>query len=391
MDAATVPPSAKPPPSPAAPEPPPQHKLASREPSRNGISIPSAMPIKEEDHETSILDCLDTGYESDAPAPALLPETQLELELEKKRYPGASTWAPAEEHLFEILFQRAERAILPGHWEVDFRGIPMLDTVFSTNDDDDDDDGSSKNGLSRSVVYSRSGNDFQATMALLRLIDLTSSVRTTVQSGLHEKASSLIKTSLDRYLSWAAQDGGYAHLRYVPNIITAELDPRLGEAEITNLMEQRMRALAFLQREYLRVDRDDEDFTPSEGQEHCPAALVDRFLGQATAHHAGYAPSWGEEDDDGDAAAAAVVYRREPPVVYGLFVLRSSVFLLTVDSAKGLDAYVSFHVDMHFMDRHQSVWNALTIAIAVCLARDQLAGRVEDFEESQRGEGSESD
>lgn len=229
-----------------------------------------------------------------------------------------------------------------------------------------------------------------ATMALLRLIDLTSSVRTTIQSGLHQKASSLIKSALDRYLSWAAQDGGYAHLRYVPNIITAELDPRLGETEITNLMEQRMRALAFLQREYLRVDRDDEDFMPSEGQEHCPAALVDRFLGQATAHHAGYAPSWGDDDDDGE-AAAAVVYRREPPIVYGLFVLRSSVFLLTVDSAKGLDAYVSFHVDMHFMDRHQSVWNALTIAIAVCLARDQLAARVEDFEESQRGEGSESD
>ncbi|KAG6064638.1 hypothetical protein E4U32_008237 [Claviceps aff. humidiphila group G2b] len=387
MDAATAPPSTNPPPSPAA-EPPPQHKVASREPSMSGISIPSAIPIKEEDHETSILDCLDTGYESDAPAPAVLPETQLELELEKKRYPGASTWAPAEEHLFEILFQRAERAILPGHWEVDFRGIPMLDTVFSTNDDDDD--GSRKNDLTRSIVYSRSGNDFQATMALLRLIDLTSSVRTTVQSGLHQKASSLIKSSLDRYLSWAAQDGGYAHLRYVPNIITAELDPRLGETEITNLMEQRMRALAFLQREYLRVDRDDEDFMPSEGQEHCPAALVDRFLGQATAHHAGYAPSWGDDDDDGD-AAAAVVYRREPPVVYGLFVLRSSVFLLTVDSAKGLDAYVSFHVDMHFMDRHQSVWNALTIAIAVCLARDQLAARVEDFEESQRGEGSESD
>ncbi|KAG6115271.1 hypothetical protein E4U13_002891 [Claviceps humidiphila] len=388
MDAATAPPSTKPPPSPAA-EPPPQHKVASREPSMSGMAIPSAIPIKEEDHETSILDCLDTGYESDAPAPALLPETQLELELEKKRYPGASTWAPAEENLFEILFQRAERAILPGHWEVDFRGIPMLDTVFSTNDDDDD--GSRKNDLSRSIVYSRSGNDFQATMALLRLIDLTSSVRTTVQSGLHQKASSLIKSSLDRYLSWAAQDGGYAHLRYVPNIITAELDPRLGETEITNLMEQRMRALAFLQREYLRVDRDDEDFTPSEGQEHCPAALVDRFLGQATAHHAGYAPSWGDDDDDDGEAAAAVVYRREPPVVYGLFVLRSSVFLLTVDSAKGLDAYVSFHVDMHFMDRHQSVWNALTIAIAVCLARDQLAARVEDFEESQRGEGSESD
>lgn len=319
------------------------------------------MPIKEEDNETSILDSLDTGYESDAPL-ALQTETQLELELEKKRYPGASTWAPDEEQLFEILFQRAERAILPGHWEVDFRGIPMLDTVFSMNDD------------IRPIVYSRSGKDFQATMALLRLIDLTSSVRTTVQSGLRQKAPPLIKRCLDRYLSWAAEDGSYSHLRYVPNIMTAELDASLGESEITSMMEQRMRALALLQREFLRVDRDDDFWAVEESS----VTLVDRYIGRRA--------NGGADDDDED-----VVFRRKPPVVYGLFILRSSVFLLTVDSAKGADAYVSFHVDMHFMDRHQSVWNALTIAIAVCLARDQLVRRVEDFEESPDVQGSESD
>ncbi|KAG5925543.1 hypothetical protein E4U53_003274 [Claviceps sorghi] len=221
-------------------------------------------------------------------------------------------------------------------------------------------------------------------MALLRLIDLTSSVRTTVQSGLREKASPLIKKSLDKYLSWAAEDGSYAHLRYVPNMITSELDARLGETEITSLMEQRMRALAFLQREYLRVDRDDDDFAAVEQGEEGPAALVDRFLKKMTADDASHARDDGVADDE-------VVYRRKPPVVYGLFVLRTSVFLLTVDSAKGPGAYVSFHVDMHFMDRHQSVWNALTVAIAVCLARDQLARRLEDFEESPQVQGSESD
>lgn len=211
-------------------------------------------------------------------------------------------------------------------------------------------------------------------MALLRLIDLTSSVRTTVQSGLRQKAPPLIKRCLDRYLSWAAEDGSYSHLRYVPNIMTAELDASLGESEITSMMEQRMRALALLQREFLRVDRDDDFWAVEESS----VTLVDRYIGRRA--------NGGADDDDED-----VVFRRKPPVVYGLFILRSSVFLLTVDSAKGADAYVSFHVDMHFMDRHQSVWNALTIAIAVCLARDQLVRRVEDFEESPDVQGSESD
>lgn len=77
-------------------------------------------------------------------------------------------------------------------------------------------------------------------------------------------------------------------------------------------------------------------------------------------------------------------FARTPPVVYGLFILNTSVFLLTVDSATVDGAHVSFHVDMDFSDSHQSVWNALTVAIAVCMARDELMGRTEDFEATPR-------
>ncbi|KAK2594251.1 hypothetical protein QQS21_008030 [Conoideocrella luteorostrata] len=332
-----------------------------------------AMAIKEEETEVSILETLDRGYESDASAEQET-DTQLELELEKERYPGASTWARDEERLFEILFQRAERPILPGHWDVDFRGIPMLDTVFGTKDH------------IRPIVYSRSGKDFPATTALLRLIDLTSSVRTTIQSGLRQKGPPLIKKSLDRYISWAAEDGNYSHLRFVPNMITAVLDATLEEHEITSLMEQRMRALATVQREFLRVDRDVNFWDAvNASYRHTNVsisdALVDKFLGIMNEDSKRRAE--GQEEE--------VIYRRKPPVVYGLFILRSSAFLLTVDSAKGYDAYVSFHVDMHFMDRHQSVWNALTVAIAVCLARDQLVERMEDFDEWPVLQESDSD
>ena len=75
-----------------------------------------------------------------------------------------------------------------------------------------------------------------------------------------------------------------------------------------------------------------------------------------------------------------VKYRRQPPVVYGLFVVGTSVFLLTLDSSKGDEGYVSFHLEMNFLDPHQSVWNGLTLAIAVCLARDDLMTRMDDFE-----------
>lgn len=74
-----------------------------------------------------------------------------------------------------------------------------------------------------------------------------------------------------------------------------------------------------------------------------------------------------------------VRFRRKPPVVYGLYVLGTSVFMLTADASKGDAGYISFHVDVNFADKHQSVWNALTVAMAVCSARDELMGRLDDF------------
>lgn len=72
-------------------------------------------------------------------------------------------------------------------------------------------------------------------------------------------------------------------------------------------------------------------------------------------------------------------YRRRPHVVYGLYILGTSVFILTADSSKGGEGYISFHVDVNFADNHQSVWNALTVALVVCSARDELMSRLDDF------------
>ncbi|KAJ3478272.1 hypothetical protein NLG97_g8628 [Lecanicillium saksenae] len=54
-----------------------------------------------------------------------------QLELEKARYPGASTWALEEEHLFELLFCRQDLPILPLHWELDLSGVPISGTNFA--------------------------------------------------------------------------------------------------------------------------------------------------------------------------------------------------------------------------------------------------------------------
>lgn len=81
-----------------------------------------------------------------------------------------------------------------------------------------------------------------------------------------------------------------------------------------------------------------------------------------------------------DAEVDNVEYLRHPPVVYGLFVLGETAFILTVDSARGESAYISFLCETDFMNKGQTIWNALTIAMVACMARDDLRERLEDFE-----------
>lgn len=234
-----------------------------------------------------------------------------------------------------------------------------------------------------------------ATTALLRLVDLTSAVRAACQSGQRIKAPALIKKAIDRYVNWAAEDGGYRELQYVPNLTVAVIDTPTDEADITDIMERRMRALSSLQREYLRLDRDPKFWSVDDQQAENPGLplhelLVEKYMtihcstpSAASADHVnvskkGERPEAATPKSLGDPVPDPQ-YRHHPPVVYGLFILRTSVFLLTVDASKCETAYVSFHVDVNFTDRHQSVWNALTMAIPICLARDELITRICDF------------
>ncbi|POR31446.1 Uncharacterized protein TPAR_08346 [Tolypocladium paradoxum] len=441
-------------PRPARTKTPKNRRRPSKSPRRRGKS-----PLDSSDMESEL---------SAAENPQLQPPADVnlgeELENEKQRYPGASTWARDEERLFEVLFLRQDLPLLPAHWDVDFRGVPMVDSIFQTSDE------------FPPIVYAHSAKEFQATMALLRLIDLTSSVRTACQSGLRRKAPALIKKGIVHFLNWAAEDGGYKFLRYVPNIAVEAIDADMDEGDITSVMQRRMRALARMQRDFLSVDRDPDFWDVDEQRARDPTLSMEELLlakytldgdestsdewrsatdelatgpedgevalvkiedgtksqpdiqslasgvgGELAENDNGELKDGGDDkaadngeppkatsskqepnntDADADADPDATItaspsdtaqYRRPPPVVYGLFILRTSVFLLTVDAAKGETAYVSFHVDVHFMDRQQSVWNALTVAVAVCLARDELMARLADFEPADAAVESDPD
>lgn len=371
--------------------------------------------------------------------------------MELERYPGAPTWAPEEKILFERLFMREELPILPGHWEVDLRGIPIAADNFALDDSQ------------KPLIYAHN-KEFQATTALIRLVDLTCDVRTTAQSGLSQKVARLVKKGLDQYLAWAAEDGGYSGLQVVPNIIAEIVDPQLPEAKITEYIEGRMCALAHLQQDYLREDcksrfwdiknvprqfmtpmmippigrsllvqkylsprgkkavkreRADTDELASDSvslldvSTQTPGADVKRrrtigtfsletdelAANSSTLFGLQQTPPSSVCGEDGSAptlkntnpTAGKSQYLKSLPVVYGLFIIGGTALVLTKDSMKGDDSYISFHVEVDFMDKRQSVWNALTIGMIACMARDDLRSRIDEFDDGDYVDESDPD
>jgi hypothetical protein len=309
-------------------------------------------------------------------------------------------------------------------------------------------------------------------------VDLTLAVRTVIESETpgkpvaqrrqRVKAAELIKNALDDILAWAARDGGYNQLRTVPNIVAEIVDAPETQQDIVQFMVDRMRALSYLQREFYRVDQDDDFWSSTEPRimgssrpktrsslkrriragmkrkhellpktpeltsdelaietpgspstprrkldfgfkkrrilkspppdddelAYCedaskPIPSVETDLSEGTLKVVGAQGETVVKMEPIDRPLTTIdppstpkpktEYRRRPPVVYGLYILGTTVFLLTADSSKGDGGYISFHVDINFADNHQSVWNALTVTVAVCSARDELMSRLDDF------------
>ena len=75
-------------------------------------------------------------------------QCEIDMALEKGLYPGSEQWAEDEERLFETLFMRQYRPILPQSWTFDFRGIPAPDAIFGSKPAD------------MPLIYSCSGDDY---------------------------------------------------------------------------------------------------------------------------------------------------------------------------------------------------------------------------------------
>lgn len=169
-----------------------------------------------------------------------------------------------------------------------------------------------------------------------------------MQTNQKPKIPILIKREIDQYLTWAARDGGYDGISILTNIFVEIVDVSISGAEIATYMQERLRDLARSHRKRWRVR---ENGIEEEGEDELMLEPQD--------------PQY-------------VVH---PPVLYGLFVVNTTLLVLTIDSTKGEFAHVSYQVEVNFNKRNQGVWNAITVAIVGCQARNDTIWRKQYYKD----------
>jgi hypothetical protein len=214
----------------------------------------------------------------------------------------------------------------------------------------------------------------------------------------------LIKRELEAYYKWAAQDGGYDQLDVIPNLVIEIIDTTMSSERIEEYMKMRLITLAMTHRQFWRTGESSSEiqaavpFSLESTQESCinseltdvvkngidngedsrQRELENQVVLIPTSIHS--TPATKKTVSFGAQESRVAYSIRRPPVLYGLFIVHGSVMVLTLDAAKdGDDAYVSYQVEVGFNKKNQGVWNAITIAIVVCLARDEMINRKDEF------------
>lgn len=230
---------------------------------------------------------------------------------------------------------------------------------------------------------------------------MTTDVRGLVQAGQRHKAPVLIEKELRTYTRWAARDGGYDKLETVPNLIIDLIDTTMSPRQIEDHMRHQLQMAAEDHREYWRdretpvstadrkkTDQQSEyDADEAEPEDNRVVLVPDKYPSSPVRNPPMFPPtsplrataSNESESLQSSHPRGSKRFIRKPPVVYGLFIVNTSVMVLTIDSAKEEDAIISYQVEAGFNKRGQSAWNAITVAIVVCLARDAMMEMKNDF------------
>jgi hypothetical protein len=347
----------------------------------------------------------DDGYStsSDWDNYGALPLNMSEYDRVVARLEGSEDWNADQRKLHKLIYMRGLHPMIPSWWRVSLKmwGItqPHLDDVFTPKHSKKrvaihayGNEVAGKRSSPSPRIAVNAPNTGTATKALESLFYLSQTVSDYEEIGYQSKITPTAVKGIRSYIKWALRDAGIDKRRSLLNMLVQGYPPDF------------------------HVDDDDEsaesDFAPSpvsstgEHHHHLPETTADEDLLEAQrARRFTRAVSrdlerrllsmgqrWRErlllrnKQRRGGAKAAGYVAR--PPTLYAFAVIQHIVMLASHDAGSASNPVVVLD-QVRLNERGQWLWNALSLALPVNMARDALAemrgtGVVVDLQEDWR-------
>ncbi|KAL1839779.1 hypothetical protein VTJ49DRAFT_1153 [Mycothermus thermophilus] len=272
---------------------------------------------------------------------------------------GMENWNADQRKLHKLIYMRGLHPMMPSWWRVSFKmwGVtqPHLDDLFTP-----------KNSRKRVVIHAY-GNEVAAAKALESLFYLSQTVTDYEEIGYESKIAPTVVKTLRGYIQWALRDAGIDKHKSLPNMFVRSYPPDFVGAEPTSSGSD----LSSLDDDY--SDYDDQLADDLRAQRFTRAVSRDierrlRQLGQR------WRDSLQQQEDatQGKKRLTPVHRRPQAPTLYAFAVIQHIVLLASHDPSRAENSPVVVLEQVALNDRSQWLWNALSLALPVNMARDAL-------------------
>ncbi|KAI0447061.1 hypothetical protein F4803DRAFT_395220 [Xylaria telfairii] len=308
------------------------------------ITLPMAMMAQQTDSEDSVPpQQLDSGESDDDDVDSKSNED--------------TAWRLEQIYINMVLNARNEFPLMPSTWKMNFRGIPLPDSLFYDKD---------KSKTLRPRIYAHKNKlEYRASTCLRKLIDVHARIqdirndeaeikndqeksmadRKRLIQSISAEIVRQLRRALEQALEWAIQDGEFQKYgdQLLPNMRVMELKgiTATNEPESETKIQTEMCDLA-------------EEWRTHASNEDAPVQV---------------------------------------PVLFGFVIMKHIITIVTLDAS---DPYAIIHVpcQLHMAEKNQHQWNALAILVTICWARDVLLSYINarpDLQPEVKSESSDPD
>ncbi|KAK0672708.1 hypothetical protein QBC41DRAFT_13661 [Cercophora samala] len=318
-----------------------------RQPSFGQYSPSARLAMIQEDEP---LDMYEDGYDtsSDWDTYGTIPQLIGDYEEGVSRLEGSEDWNTDQRKVHKLIFLRGLHPMIPSNWKMCFRtwGInqPHLDDVFTPEDSE------------KRVVIHAYKSIHAAGKALEHLFYLSQHVTDYEELGLQDKASGLIVKAIKKYIKWSMNDASINPRKDLPIVLVHDYT-----AQLLNQPLSRDSSMGVGHESFAYDSDEEEDYEYSDhGRE-----VEDTMSRSIEKRLRALGKRWREVLIRGNKFVS------KPPTLYQFSVFQHMVMLSSYDpSSRKNPIIILDHFPMN--DRGKWLWNALSIAIPVHLARDAM-------------------